>query len=319
MGRWAILATLAFLSSPAFPGEAAPPAGNPDFTEFYRRLESVGLRTDDVRALTAKLGLHYGFLRGGAGRYGFILNNLYLPPENFKEAGSSRIRFDLEPPQISTLIHELCHAAADLTASADAAKGSAAREHHEAMHAIWGDLRSQAFFYRYAGLKSDEVVAYIMGADIGKLFETANLLVIFNSKLDGLDLSQKPDAMSEQEFLSGKFILPKPDAKIPAAWLENDLNGGRRFGGSRVYDIAEFEGKKIHWEERGFIKDDIYRHVLGLDPPRTVQELVDRLNSIENEWVKGVRREIAAGRAARLTPKAPARVKDISLPDGIGF
>lgn len=318
MSGWGAVLALALWAAP--PGVAqtqAEPSSNQYFTEFYRRLESIGLKSDNIRALPSKVGFHYGFLMGGAGRWGFILNNIYLPT-TFQESGSERVRFDLDTTQINTLIHELAHAAADLSAANSAAPGSADREHYDAMQAIAGDLRSEAVVYRFSRMKANEVVAYTIGNDIDMLFQVVAQLVLFNALQEGGEPAHKPDAMSRQDFLAGKFVTPKPGAPCDD-YLRRDLNPDRQLGRSNVYDTAGLDGTIIHWAERGFIKDSIYKHVLGLDPPETVRDLVARLNSIDNEWIREMRKKIAAARAENMPTQSLGGVGAIKLPGELGL
>jgi len=77
---------------------------------------------------------------------------------------SSGIKFDLETPQIDTLIHELCHASSDVCASETAPRGTPARAHWDVVNSIWADLytdpRHQVMgLARYPRMKADEIVA----------------------------------------------------------------------------------------------------------------------------------------------------------------
>src|SRR5688572_30556265 len=81
-------------------------AGEAEASEFWRRLESIGLDTTRIRRVRSELELFYRESTDVAeAEYAFIRNNLYIPPA-FKEEGSSRIRFDLEPHHLQTLVHE---------------------------------------------------------------------------------------------------------------------------------------------------------------------------------------------------------------------
>ena len=290
-------------------------SGNTDMSEFFRRLESIGLETGELRAVTSKIKVVFGGQSAdAAAEYGYILNRLHIPID-FKESGSSRVRFDLETGNIDTIIHEYVHAERDVSASPDAPKGSPAREHYDAVHAIQADLRSQSLFYRYSWMKADEVSAYFMGEAIGTVFDAVNDIVTYNTAFKGA----KPATLAEAERLGGLLIIPSAQSPKLDSWEKLMLKSYAKFGQNNVYDEAQFKGSivsgftDIHWTERQNIKDDIYNNVLGLKPPRTLQELVDRLNSIDNEWIRGVRTKVAEIRIknAQKTEAKAAKLREL--------
>ncbi|MBI4676044.1 MAG: hypothetical protein HY748_00495 [Elusimicrobia bacterium] len=76
----------------------------------------------------------------------------------------------------------------------------------------------------------------------------------------------------------------------------------RPFGGNRVYDSAMFKDNSlsspayIHWDETQWVKDLMYQNILGLKPPKDVPDLLGRLNTLDNDWIRGVRAEVAKAR-----------------------
>jgi len=283
-------------------------SGDADMLPFFHRLESIGLDTREIRAVTGKVEVFFRKPSSDAeAGYSYISDNLYIPYE-LREANSKRIRFALETNNINTLLHEYVHAARDVSAGADAPRGTPGREQYEAESAIQADLRSQALFYRYSGMKANEVSAYFMGAAIAWVFTAANDVVFYNTKFNG----SKPSTVAEAERLGGLLILPSPGSA--SSWERMILNSYARFGQDSVYDDAKLNDNVItgfaliHWPEREFIKENMYNNILGLKPPKTLVELVERLNTIDNDWIRGVRREVAAARLANAR-KAEAQAQ----------
>ena len=286
-------------------------SGNADMQAFFRRLESIGLETGELRTVTSKIKVVFGGQASDAeAEYGYMSNKLHIPV-NFKETDSDRIRFNLEPYNISTLLHEYVHAARDVSARPDAPEGTPAREHYDAVHAIQADLRSQALFCRYSWMKADEVSAYFMGDAIDIVFNAVDDIVSYNTIFEGA----KPATVAEAEGLGGRLIIPSAQAPNLSGWEKMILKSYAKFGQNSVYDEAQFKDNPltgfstIHWPERQNIKDDIYNNVLGLKPPQNLQELVDRLNSVDNEWIRDVRKKVAAIRLKNALKTEAGAVK----------
>ncbi|MBI5210437.1 MAG: hypothetical protein HY927_10745 [Elusimicrobia bacterium] len=117
-------------------------SGDADMAPFFKRLEDIGLDTKELRDLTAKIEVYFSDPGSdAAAQYGYILNNIYLPPEEYKAKDGSKVRYDLDSVQIDTLIHEYTHAAQDLTASEAAPDGTPARAHGDAVAYVYDSLR----------------------------------------------------------------------------------------------------------------------------------------------------------------------------------
>ena len=85
-----------------------------DLTDFVRALQERGLNTLLIEELLSSINLYYRpQTKNQAAQWEFITNTLFIPIE-FKQPGSSRVRGDLHPNEINTIIHELDHADKDL-------------------------------------------------------------------------------------------------------------------------------------------------------------------------------------------------------------
>lgn len=314
------LLTLWLASAPAFCGEfslpesgpeappaaapvrqAAPPArpaGNQvEMMPFFARLASIGLATEEIRAVNARVEVFFKN-GGGAGNaeYGYMTDNLYIP-QPMRDGASGMVRFSLGVNEIATLIHEYTHAAMDVRASEKAAAGTPARIHYDCVAAIRADLRSSAYLYSYSWMKADEVAAHFMGAAIGRVFEVAEEIVLYNTAMAGA----RAASPGEAEALGGRLLLPDPAATQPGTF-EHTLAQEVVFGRSSVYDSARFQASQISgsaligWEERQNVKYDMYRGVLGLNPPANKTELLARLNAADNPWIRGIRARVAESR-----------------------
>ena len=192
------------------------------------------------------------------------------------------------------MIHELTHAERSLTASESAVKGTAAREHYEAVKDIWGNLRSRSLLYRFAWMKADEVSGYFMGAAVSRVFEAADEIVAYNAFLEGSRAGPEE---------GGKLLIPtRQNAKD--SWSKGFVEHryAQPFGRNSVYDSAMFKENAlfspelIHWEENQWVKERMYNNILGLKPPKDINDLLERLNKADNAWIRGVREKVAAAR-----------------------
>lgn len=88
--------------------------GEGDPTEFFRRLEDMGMKTEDIRRLAGRVSIFYRPPTEMAeAQYYHVSNTLFIPTE-YKEEGSNRIRYDLGISQVDTVVHEFDHAEKDL-------------------------------------------------------------------------------------------------------------------------------------------------------------------------------------------------------------
>jgi hypothetical protein len=278
------------MAAPALAGTQADPS------EFFRRLESIGLSTDGLRKVASKIELFYKAPSGtAAASYGYILDNLYIPWE-FKEKDSDRIRFDLAPNELNTLIHEFVHAANDVTCDGSAAVGSLAREHHDAVESIRADVmldeRNAAVFglVRFPRFRADEVTGYFMGNCMMNLVFAVNDLVLYNTMMTNRYMTSVADV----ERFGDRLVLPPADT--------SDGFGQRllkeRFGKSKAETIAQFENKTVYWDDanRSWLKERMWKNLLGLNPPGDIRELLERLNASESEWMTQLRKDLVEAR-----------------------
>jgi hypothetical protein len=273
---------------PAAKVETKVLSGSADLTPFIRRLEDLGMTTKTVRELLGKISVEYRAPRGAANaEWGYIRNVLYLP-DTFKEKNSNAIRYDLAPNEVSTVIHEMTHAAREMIASETAAAGTPAREHYEAVKTIWADVRSEALLVRYSWWKADEVSGYYMGDAISEVVTSAGEIEIYNTALSGSKARDAGDTL----------LLPRPqDARNP--WEVNLSERTKKpFSRVSVKETATFQGDLVNWEERTMTLDQMYNHILGLNPPKNPEELLARLNASDSAWIRGVKQKTAAKRAA---------------------
>ncbi len=298
-----VCAGLLALGSGARAGDEADPA------EFYTRLESIGLKTEYLRRLVAKIELFFQASSDVAeASYGYLTDNVYIPP-TMRVEGTQRIKFALETTQIATLIHELTHADNDVMASETAAAGTPERIHYDSMQSIWADLYhdpNHRFLglARYPRMKADEVCGYFMGKSIMQVFEAVDDLVLYNTVFAG----GKPRDAAEAARWGSTLFLPPADTQ--SGWDQRILR--IRFGYASVYDEAMFQSSGIsgpayvHWQEAGrdWLKLQMYRGILGLDPPADLAELLRRLNTLDNEWIRRVRAKVAKARQDWLARQA---------------
>jgi len=294
-----VVCSMVSLPTMSFAGTMADPS------DFVRRLASIGLSTDYVQKVLSRLEIYYRTPSSTAeAEWGYMLDNLYIPWDQ-KAADSSNIRFDLETPQINTLIHELCHASSDLCASESAAAGTPDRAHADLLHVIRADIyvdpRHQVLgLARYPGVKADEIVAYYVGNSVQYVFEGVDDIVSFNVGFCKAYIHTAEDA----ERLGTTLVLPPVEGPGASGWSSRVAR--RRYGDHRAgNEAASFENKPIPWDERPWVKDEMFDFSLGLNLPHTAAELVDRLNTVDNDWIRDVRARVAAARRARAAELRP--------------
>jgi hypothetical protein len=277
------------------PGRPGLRAGEPvDMSEFLRRAESIGLSTFFLRRLLKKIDVHAGNPGGGAEASWSYLRGRVIIQEELLEEGRHRLPFDLRVSALGTVFHELTHAANSVMADPKQPRVSPAGAHHEVVEAIRGDLfieeEESAFLGlpRYPRVKADEVTGYFMGLALNELFMDVATLLSTNRLAPGLVIRAPGDAAA----LGGRIVAPD-DSEMAQTILR------RRYGEVSLSDQTYFQGKAFTWRpERVFLKHEMWDKFLALHPPRTGAELIERLNTIDNAWIRGVRAEIAAARKA---------------------
>ena len=288
---------LSFLSGLLLPslllvaGSPALHAGQPvDMSEFLRRAESIGLSTHFLRRMLREVSVRSGNPGGGAeASWGYLRKRVTIRTDLLEE-GRSRVPFDLRVGEMATLFHELTHAANLVMADP---RVSPAGAHHFVVEDIRSDLfvsEEKAAFLglpRYPRVKADEVTGYFMGLALNELFMDVNSLISSNKLAPGLVVQKPGDAAR----LGGSLVAAadSPMAQVILA---------RTYGRVALSGQVFFEGKPVAWTpERKFLKQEMWEKFLALHPPRTGKELLARLNSLDNEWIRGVRAEVAAARA----------------------
>lgn len=270
-------------------------SGAVDMTPFLRRLEDLGFKTATVRVLLSRITVAFGAPDGAANAQWRWIRKILVLPDSLKQPGTNAVKYDLQPNEVATVIHELTHAANSVIASEAAAKGTPAHEHWDAVETIRNDLRASAYFYRYSGFKADEVSGYFMGAALSQVFDAVGEIALYNT-------TRAAPAGSDPDMLQGTLILPT------AATARDDFDrmlaakSDQVFGKVSVVDEASFEGSPIGWEERPMTKTQMYKNILGLEPPKDRVELLRRLNAADNEWVRDVKRRALETRR-RLAPR----------------
>lgn len=256
-------------------------AGSVDMTDFLARLEDLTLDTKALRGLLGRIGASFRPPTKTANAQ-YKSGHLYLP-DTFRDTKTGGLRYDLESNEISTVIHELTHASADLLASGSAPAGSPGREHQEALSMLVTQLRDNAAFARYVrypGYRANELAAYYMGGAVADVADAAKFLAIYNSGLGQAGTLASDESQARK--LGGNLLLfdQKPAGapagkEAPQVWKDMQR---RMLGQADVGDVAQLDGSPIGVEPAFEVKGRLYQNVLGLRPPGSVKELADRLN-----------------------------------------
>ncbi|MBI5210785.1 MAG: hypothetical protein HY927_12515 [Elusimicrobia bacterium] len=143
-------------------------------------------------------------------------------------------------------------------------------------------------------MKADEVAAYFLGRVVGRIFSTIPSIIAWNN-VAGVSSEE------EARRLGGKLLVPTSGGDVGLNGLAKNANVD--FNTTGIDSSASFQGGLIHWKEDQYVKD-IMMGILGLKLPKNTAELVARLNSLDNDWIRGVRGELAQSRL-KNAPRAP--------------
>lgn len=278
-----------------------------DLTNFYRRLEDLGLSTTYLRKVEKKIKVYY-WSGNSEQEARYSLSGKIFIPGSFRVKGSkTRIRYDLDAPAISTMIHEFSHAGYRRMKGKKAARGTTARKHHDAVRSIWADLYIDKRHHNLIGLpvypeaKADEICGYFIGDAIAEVASLADEILFINTRKVRL-AGSTPE---ELEALGDTLVIPEGTRDGYVERVRKTEFGKVDAGN----EAAAFEDKDIPWRERSTTKADMYENVLGLNPPADSQELLKTLNTLDNAWIRGVRAKVLAARKAHAAKLRAAQAQ----------
>ncbi|MBI2943034.1 MAG: hypothetical protein HYY25_02430 [Candidatus Wallbacteria bacterium] len=294
-------------------GAPAGLAGSADPEPFFKRLESIGLDTTTIRKLSKKLTIVFRDPDDDKeAEYGYIRKRLYLPTE-IREPGTDRIKFDIPSYNLNTLLHEYTHAYDYLMASEKAPAKSNERLFWDGWNSIRADIhlnpKEQILggLARYPGMKASEVCGYFIGDCYMNIFDAVQSIVVRNEAMTDYIRTQE-----DVDSLGGTLVLPSKNAE--QGWSRNLAN--LVFGKANMTTAAMFNGKTVNWDEnRDWVKKQLFASALGLNPPKDVDELVERLNKLDNEWIRGIRVRVIAARKKALAKRQAAAASEPGLDD----
>ncbi len=280
---------------------AAPPVivSGVDMSEFLRRLEDMTLDTTVLRGLLGQISISFREPTSKANaQYGQIVNNMYLPT-SLKHKERNAVRYDLEPGEIGTIIHELTHASADKLASSDAPAGSAGGEHYKALRMISAQVRDGSWVARYPNTKADELAGYYMGCAIQDVEQQRRILIMHSENSPVAD-------QAEADRLGGTVFTfdqkgNAPNAQDAHPTFKARMNG--MLGDCSVAGDAKFNDSVIGVEPDHNAKAVLFQNTLGLNPPLSVRDLVKRLNdpARNGPGMQEMRQKIYKGRLFQLS------------------
>lgn len=276
------------------PGSTLRAGETVDMSQFLRRAESIGLSTFFLRRLLKKIDVREGHPGGGAeASWGYLRGRITIRKDVLEE-GRKRVPFDASLGHLATLFHELTHAANSVMADPKQPRVSSAGAHHAVVEDIRGDVfveeEKTAFLGlpRYPRVRADEVTGYFMGLALSEVFQDVKTLLSSNLLAPGLVIQAPGDAAR-----LGGVILVSDESVMGQAILR------RRYGQVSLAGQTYFQGTPFDWKpERAFLKREMWAKFLALAPPETGAELLARLNSLDNAWIRAERAKIAAARAA---------------------
>lgn len=291
-------------ASQAAAAQAAPPpapviVSGVDMSEFLRRLEDMTLDTKVLRGLLAQISVSFRDPTSKANaEYGWIVDNMYLPT-SLKHKDRNAVRYDLQPGEIGTIIHELTHASADKLATSDAAAGSPGGEHYKALRMLSQQLRDGKLWAHYPNTKADELAGYYMGCAIQDVEQQKNILVMHSENSPVAD-------QAEADRLGGAVFTfdqkgGSPNAQPAHPSFQARMNG--MLGDCSVAQDAKFNDSPIGVEPDHNAKAVLFQNALGLNPPLSIRDLVKRLNdpARQSPGIQEMRQKIYKGRLFQLS------------------
>jgi len=285
-------------------------SGSVDMTDFLTLLEDMTLDTTVLRGLLGQISVSFRPPTNEANaEYGWILNHLYLP-DSLRDPKTGGVRYNLNSSEISTVIHELTHAAEDLLASGSAPAGSPAYEHHQALAMLASQVRDGAWAAHKPRTKANELASYYMGRAVADVADALDALRIYNARLGGGGTLVSDEEQARR--LGGHILLfdqkpvgARPGGDAPQTWKDMQH---RMLGHADVINAAQLGGRDIGVEPAAEIKGRLFQNALGLKPPLSVRELVDRLNDPQRRspGIDALRQEALEARLKSARSAVPA-------------
>lgn len=286
-----------------------------DLSGVLTRLESIGLETATIRELLGRdrLGVpvisprvRVGFFRNQSAsveaQYDWRTNYLSVP-RSYGTTDGTALRADLSASELDTVIHELCHAEDDFAddvvaqltrdepTAAQRAKRLALAELQRQHSGTARLLRLSEGAIDHAGKllpvshwAAWEVAGYLAGATLDDILFTVRDIVNVNTNVCSV-------------------YMDTPAAR--AKWLATDdlylpgrLEDRTSFGPRDTVDAYLF-GRPIPYKVKGneALVKRLWTHTLGLNAPADPRALVDRLNRLDNPWIRAVRQRVRRARA----------------------
>lgn len=277
---------------------AAPGAAAPSLEPLFDQLEGLGLHLAYLRGLTARVAFQFtddmrtfhlpfqGKDRSIQARYGGLGNQIFLLDELREGETDAFPTRGLGDHDMNSVLHELAHASFDLDAE-QGGDGLAALALRGAHAEIVRDLEADPGQKLRLSQKADEVCGYLVGEAYGELFRVAEAIVRYNSTGPG-GWSPAGEA----------FLLPPDPAGRAALGIPEEFGLIHVDGvASAPHGLFGQRMDRIGWRERDEVKRALFRGALGLVPPTTAEELVQRMNAAQGAWIEERRQRVRRARA----------------------
>lgn len=285
MRRWLVL--VAVLVASVTPAAAATSVA--DLENFYKRLESIGLDTKYIRALGGSFKAYFSLFDDGdpPAAWSVVTKKLDLHNE-IKEKSSNKVLFDVDINGLNTLIHEFSHAeysmrlkGGALEPSVTGAAGSPEKGHYD-LWRFWKDEQRRSFWYSWSNLAAEELCGYFMGTNYDQLFRVADRIILYNLASNAeIEATYGGDLLKLQD----EIVLPPENPTGRPQADAAQLKPAFVFGQQKPFD-PQFSNKPIQkWTEPKPLMLEMYKNSLGLKPPATTGDLLEKLNTIRNPWI----------------------------------
>lgn len=276
-----------------------PESGDVDLSLFYQRLEDLGMRTDQLRRVAARIKIYFEgkvigqtLLRTEA-TYLLPYGSIFLD-RGMMDGEAHRIRYDATPKDLNSVLHEFSHAELHklVPREGEPVLRTPEGEHRIAHEEIQADLEAEG--QPRTEVRADEVKGEYMGSVVQNIFEAAEQVIRCNLEgpcrglASGDRLAMVPETPVNRIYFSGGY------------W--NDFVGSS-CGGATEWRLIGGH-LLIDWKPRREVKERMFRWILDLNPPANMQEIVERLNDEgrTSPQLEELRARLRAARSATVVP-----------------
>jgi hypothetical protein len=284
-------------------------AGAADFSNFYDYLKSFGMKTDYLESLCRNLDVRFDLDENDhPGKFAPTMGYLQLQKSLLEPHTTDAIARELTDSQRRTLIHELVHAEYHhklgggkfTKPDSSWAAGTPQKAHYDAWFIYREDLFGQDGQW-LTKLKAEEICGFTVEGNFNEVFEVADILVKYNT-----DPAYFPDIAAKfgpVVKLGHELVLPDGSPDYPQPASHKRVVRTFEFGNRKV--PSYFNDKPLPYTDKAIERKALFADGLGLKPPPTTGDLIDRMNRAKTLWMDLVRSRVYEARLKSVGQVVP--------------